>query len=158
MIETIKANLGTIFKDKRGLYWTSWKKENFKDLAFKHDKFSLSKKNVLRGVHGDTKTWKLMRCVYGKVYFVVVNNVKNSKFYKAHKTYILSHNQNKSILVPPNYGIGFYCLSKESVMHYKLSYKGKYVDAKNQFTIKWNSPVYKIKWPRGKKILSKRDA
>lgn len=158
MNKSIKIYQDSIFKDKRGFYWTSWKKNRYKKLIFNHDKFSLSKKNTLRGIHGDTKTWKLMTCVYGKVFFVAINNVKKSKFFMKHKTFILSHSNNKSILIPPNYGIGFFCLSKYCVMFYKLSYKGKYNDTKKQFTIKWNDIRHKIKWPLGRKILSKRDA
>ena len=67
------------FKDHRGYYWTSWHKNTFKKINFKHDKFSLSKKNVLRGLHGDEKTWKLISCPYGKFLLVVVNCIKNSK-------------------------------------------------------------------------------
>ena len=57
--------------DKRGLIWTSWKKNNI-NLNFEHDKFSFSKKNVLRGLHYDDKTWKLISCPFGKIFFVVV--------------------------------------------------------------------------------------
>ena len=40
----IKVYKNSSFKDKRGYYWTSWKKGLIKNLEFKHDKFSLSKK------------------------------------------------------------------------------------------------------------------
>ena len=76
------------FRDKRGYYWTSWKKGLIKNLEFKHDKFSLSKKNVLRGLHGDKKTWKLISCPYGKFFLVVVNCIENSKDYLKWKSYI----------------------------------------------------------------------
>ena len=42
---------------------------------FIHDKFSLSK-NVLRGFHGDKKTWKLISCVYGKFYLLLLTITK----------------------------------------------------------------------------------
>jgi dTDP-4-dehydrorhamnose 3,5-epimerase len=61
------------FIDERGSYWTSWKEDRFKNIKFNHDKFSLSKKNVLRGIHGDNKTWKLVSCLYGSFYLVVLN-------------------------------------------------------------------------------------
>lgn len=158
MRKTIKIYKNSIFKDKRGLYWTSWTKKMNANLSFNHDKFSLSKKNVLRGIHGDNKTWKFISCPYGKVFVVVVNNIKNSKFYMSHKSFILSKENNISILIPPHYGLGFLCLTNECIFHYKLSYKENYVDADQQFTIKWNDPRHKIKWPKGKKIISKRDS
>ena len=72
MTSKLKKFINSSFKDHRGYYWTNWKKDKFKSIKFNHDKFSLSKKNVLRGIHGDKKTWKLVSCVYGKVFFVVV--------------------------------------------------------------------------------------
>ena len=52
----IKVYKNTSFKDHRGYYWTSWKHSTIKKIIFRHDKFSLSKKNVLHGLHGDKKT------------------------------------------------------------------------------------------------------
>ena len=72
------------FEDFRGLIWTTYLKEKIdieENLKFNHDKFSISKKNTLRGLHGDKKTWKLVSCVFGKVFFVVVNNNPKSKNY-----------------------------------------------------------------------------
>ncbi len=156
-MKDLKVFSSSIFKDHRGYLWTSWKKKKIK-LTFNHDKFSISKKNTLRGLHGDKKTWKLVSCVFGKVFFVVVNNIKNSKFYLRKKTFILDHKNNKQVLIPPNYANGFLCLSDHCVFHYKLSYKGRYFDVKNQQVLKWNDKRLKIKWPKTKNlILSKRD-
>ena len=69
MTSKVKKLINRSFKDLRGYYWTSWKRGVLKSLKFKHDKFSLSKKNVLRGLHGDNKTWKLISCPYGKFFF-----------------------------------------------------------------------------------------
>lgn len=43
----IKFNSNSAFKDKRGLYWTSWKNKKNSKINFNHDKFSLSKKMLL---------------------------------------------------------------------------------------------------------------
>ena len=95
----IKKIINSSFKDHRGLYWTSWKKNNQIKLNFIHDKFSLSKKNVLRGLHGDSKTWKLISCPYGKFFLVVVNCIKNSKNYLKWKSWVLSHENGVQVLV-----------------------------------------------------------
>jgi len=153
----IKVLKSSIFKDHRGYLWTSWEKKKIK-LKFNHDKFSVSKKNVLRGLHGDSKTWKLVSCVFGKVFFIVVNNDKKSKEYLKKKTFILNHNKNIQILIPPKFVNGFLCLSDKCVFHYKLSYAGKYFDVKDQMVVKWNDKRLKIKWPTKKNLLfSKRD-
>ena len=153
----LKTKLNSQHRDKRGYYWTSWKTGTYKKIFFKHDKFSLSKKNVLRGLHGDRKTWKLVSCPYGKFLLVVVNCNKNSQNYLKSKSWILSQKNGLQILIPPNYANGHLCLSKECLFRYKLSYKGSYVDAKKQFSLRWNDPKINIKWPIKNPILSKRD-
>lgn len=153
----IKIFYNDAFKDKRGYYWTSWERKML-NLNFNHDKFSISKKNVLRGLHGDKKTYKLVTCVYGKVFFVSVNYNKKSKEFLKSKTLILSHENRKSVLLPPNFLNGFLCLSKECVFHYKLNYKGNYADVDDQFSMKWNDKRLNINWPiKGKIIISDRD-
>ena len=158
-MKTIKIFHNSIGKDKRGLIWTSWNNSYKIKKRFNHDKFSLSKKNVLRGLHYDKKSWKLISCVFGKFFFVVVNFDKKSKSYLKIKTWILDHSVNKSILIPPYHANGHLCLSDYCVFHYKMSYNGKYPDIKNQVSVKWNDKRLKIKWPiKGKKlILSNRD-
>ena len=157
MTHKVKKFVNSSFKDHRGLYWTSWKKNLIRKIKFNHDKFSLSKKNVLRGLHGDKKTWKLISCPYGKFLLIVVNCIKNSKDYLKWKSWILSHENGVQILIPPNHANGHLCLSKKCLFHYKLSYSGKYFDVQNQFSMKWNDPKIKIKWPIKKPILSIRD-
>ena len=154
---TIKLFKNKAFKDLRGYYWTSWKKGSIKKIKFKHDKVSMSKKNVLRGLHGDSKTWKLVSCPYGKFLLVVVNCKKNSINYLKWYSWILSHQNGLQILIPPNYANGHLCLSKNCLFHYKLSYKGRYLDAKQQFSLKWNDPKLEINWGIKRPILSKRD-
>ena len=157
MIYKIKINKNKSFKDYRGFYWTSWRKNFFKKIKFKHDKFSLSKKNVLRGLHGDNKTWKLVSCPFGKFLLVVVDCQKKSKNYLKWNSWILSHENGLQILIPPNFANGHLCLSDKCLFHYKLSYRGDYLDAKDQFSIKWNDPKLKINWGIKRPILSRRD-
>lgn len=144
------------FVDKRGIYWTSWKKNRYK-LEFNHDKFSLSKKNVLRGLHGDKKSWKLISCVYGEIFFAIINNIPNSPEYLKHTTVVLSPKNRVQVLIPPYFLTGHLALSKECVLHYKFSYKGPYPDVKQQISMKWNDPRVKIRWPITNPILSTRD-
>ena len=153
----IKKFTNNSYKDHRGFYWTSWKKNKKDKIIFKHDKFSLSKKNVLRGLHGDSKTWKLISCPYGKFQLVVVNFLKNTKNYLKWYSWTLSHENGVQILIPPNYANGHLCLTKECLFHYKLSYKGSYLDADQQFSLRWNDPKIKVSWNIKNPILSIRD-
>ena len=69
-LSEVKVFTPSYFSDDRGDLWTIWKKNNF-NLEFNHDKVSVSKKNVIRGIHGDEKSCKLVTCLYGEIYFVV---------------------------------------------------------------------------------------
>ena len=147
-----------VFKDFRGDLWTLWKDgEFFKSLNFNHDKVSTSRKNVLRGIHGDFKSHKLVTCLYGELYFVVLDNRKDSHTYGKWESFILDDKSRKQILIEPGIGNAFLVLSQDSVFHYKWSYKGSYPDVQDQFTIKWNDPAFNIDWPVLNPILQQRD-
>ena len=126
MIKDIKIIKNKAFKDERGQLWTSWKKSSFNKVKFNHDKFSLSKKNTLRGFHCDFKSWKMVTSTYGKFILVAIDMRKKSRNYLKHKKWTLDHTKPKSILIPPYYANAHLCLSKECVFHYKWFYKGKY--------------------------------
>ena len=146
------------FEDYRGELWTTWKKDEWDyDIEFNHDKISTSRKNVVRGLHGDTKSWKLATCLYGEMYYVVVDYRQDSPTYLKWDWTILSQKNKKMVLVPPNFVNGFCVLSNHSVLMYKWAYDGKYPDVSDQFTLKWNDSDIGIDWPIDKPILSKRD-
>ena len=78
-VEVFDADM---FRDYRGDIWTTYKKATSSiKLDFIHDKYSSSRKDVIRGVHGDYKTWKMVSCLQGELYFVVVDNRPKSKTY-----------------------------------------------------------------------------
>ena len=158
MINGIQIIEPDIFTDFRGDLWTTWKKDEFPhDLDFNHDKVSTSRKDVLRGIHGDFKSWKLITCLYGELFFVVVDNRKGSDTYLQHQSMILDDRRRKIDLVPPGVGNGFLGLSEHSVFSYKWSYQGEYPDVEDQFTIKWNDKRLNIDWPIDNPILQRRD-
>ena len=76
--EEVKVFTPDVFTDYRGELWTTWKKDEFSNkfpkIKFNHDKVSTSRRGVIRGIHGDYKSWKLITCLYGELYFVVVDN------------------------------------------------------------------------------------
>ena len=153
----------SIATDLRGNIWTSFIKNEVEkllpsNLSFIHDKFSVSKHNVLRGVHGDNKSWKLVTCVYGEIQQVVVDMRKESPTYKQWQDFIISGDNQYLILIPPNMGNAYYVSSESAVYHYKLAYNGEYIDANDQFSISWNDESIGIKWLTDKPILSIRDA
>ena len=142
--------------DYRGEMWTFWEKEN-EVLPIGHEwkisKFTRSRKNVLRGLHGDNETWKHITCVYGAFYQVVVDYREDSPNYLQWDSFVLDDKNMKSVLVPPGFINGHLCLSDECVFHYTQSYPNDYVDWQDQLSVKWNDPMLKIDWPIDNPIL-----
>lgn len=152
----------SVSKDKRGNIWTSFLKDEIEKLIpnslhFKHDKFSESKKNVLRGIHGDEKSWKLVTCVFGAIQQVVVDCRKDSDTYTLYESFDINVENQISILIPPGLGNAYYVKSDNAVYHYKLAYDGEYIDAAEQFSYTWNYPKFNIKWDCKTPMLSERD-
>ena len=148
--------------DLRGNIWTSFLKDEVEillpnNLYFKHDKFSKSKYNVLRGIHGDLKSWKLVTCVFGEVQQVVVDLRKDSPTYLMWQDFIINEDNQRMILIPPEMGNAYYVSSESAVYHYKLAYEGDYIDANEQFSVKWDDKNIGIKWLSSSPILSARD-
>ncbi len=161
-IDGVYSITPTVSEDIRGNIWTSFLQSDMQDLigdavAFKHDKFSLNKKNVLRGIHGDTKTWKMVTAVYGRIQQVVVDMRKNSPTYLQWQDFVIGHQNPQMILIPPQMGNAYCVLSAHAVYHYKLAYDGAYMDADAQFSVQWNSPEIGVKWRVKTPILSARD-
>ncbi|MBT7899650.1 MAG: dTDP-4-dehydrorhamnose 3,5-epimerase [Candidatus Marinimicrobia bacterium] len=162
ILKDVKIIKPSITEDNRGNIWTSFLKDEIEKylpngLCFKHDKFSQSKKNVLRGIHGDEKSWKLVTCVYGDIFQVVVDCRKESSTYKKSESFSIDGENLVSILIPLGFGNAYCVKSEKAVYHYKLAYKGEYIDADEQFSYKWNDPLFNIKWPTETPILSDRD-
>ena len=119
------------------------------------DSVSCSRKHVLRGLHGDDHTTKLISCLYGSIYVIVVNNDAESPQYRQWTSFTLSAQNGLQVLVPPKFGNGHLVMSNNAVFHYNLD---AYYDRASQFTISWNDPAYKFWWPIQNPILSERDA
>ena len=122
---------------------------------FKSDCFIFSQKNVLRGIHGDQATWKLVNCVHGKFYIVVVNCDKKSENFGLWMSMTLSKKNRKQLLVPPKHGIGHLIRSKKAIYHYKQT---EYYEDKEEFVYRWNDERFAIKWGINNPILSEKDS
>ena len=80
-----------VFEDFRGSYTMTYnqkeyleafKEHGIDEITFVEDDISTSNKNVLRGIHGDNNTAKLVSCLEGKFYLVIVNNIPDHPQYK----------------------------------------------------------------------------
>jgi len=147
-----------VFEDHRGQYVETYNQRLYRkygiNVKFVQDDISVSTKNVLRGIHGDQETWKLISCLYGKFYLVVVNCDQESKGFGKWQSFVLSESNGNQVLVPPKHGNAHFVLNDKTIFHYKQS---TYYDPSKQFTYKWNDPKFDIWWPTKTPILSRRD-
>lgn len=160
----VKIVTPSVFEEARGNIWTSFRSGELDALlpdgmTFCHDKFSQSLPNVLRGIHGDHKSWKLVTCVWGEVHQVVADMREGSATYLKSERFVINRANQRLILIPPGMGNAYYVSGRYgAVYHYKLAYAGTYIDAADQFTVAWNDPRLNIDWPVSDPILSNRDA
>jgi dTDP-4-dehydrorhamnose 3,5-epimerase len=164
-MEVIKTKLEGVLlikpeasEDIRGGYLEIYNDKIYKEAGvsvdFVQDDISWSSKNVLRGIHGDDNTWKLISCLYGRFYLVVANCDETSKDFGAWESFVLSDGNHWQVLIPPKYGNGHLALSEKIIFHYKQS---QYYNPTGQFTYKWDDPRLNIWWPIKNPILSRRD-
>ncbi len=143
------------YKDNRGYFRELFlKKKIKKDYIF--DYLSLSKKNVVRGLHLQLNNpqGKLITVLNGKIFDVALDCRKNSKTFGKYFTIFLSEKDNKSVYIPEGFAHGFCSLTDNSILHYKCT---TYRDQKSETGIVWNDETLKIKWPIKKPIISLKD-
>ena len=155
-IKGLKIIKSKIFKDKRGFLRETYQKKLLNKIDFKFDVMSFSKKNVLRGLHLQTKKSqaKIITVTQGKIFDVAVDLRKNSKTFGKYVSITISYKDNFSFYIPKNFAHGFLCLSKVCTINYKCS---DYRNPKYEKTLSWDDPDVNIKWPIKKPILSKKD-
>ena len=143
------------FLDNRG-YFKELIQEYKLNLKFPFVVMSFSKKNVIRGLHIQTKhsQGKLLSVIKGKIFDVALDLRKNSKTYGKYFSCILSEKNSKSIYIPPGFAHGFCGLDKENYVIYSCT---KYRNSRTEVGIKFDDPFLKIKWPVKKPIVSIKD-
>lgn len=138
------------FVEKRGEIFSIHKEYPSDAIKFTEDKASVSREGVLRGFHGDGETWKLVTCLYGRVYMVVYGLFTEEKI-----ELVLSSKSRQSILIPPYYLNAHLCLSDECIFHYKQSEHYKGTGA--QWAVRYDDPDIGATWPTKPLTLSDRD-
>ena len=145
------------FEDHRGSYTEIYDSQNYAgvtDEYFVQDDISVSNKGVLRGLHGDWKTTKLVTVLNGVGYAVIADNRENSPTYKTWQSFTLSAQNKHQLLLPA--GIGNSILSLTDNMIYFYKQNTHFTDGQ-QFTIKWDDHGWDFWWPIKTPILSRRD-
>lgn len=149
------------FKDERGLFFESWNKSIFKshglNISFIQDNQSISKKNVLRGLHFQNHPHgqgKLVRISKGSAIDVALDIRKNSKTYGKHFKYKLSDQNETMLWIPYGFAHGFVALEDQTVFQYKCD---ALYHRESEECIIWNDPFLGIDWGIKNPIVSPKD-
>tara|TARA_B110000003_G_C16597124_1_gene514168 strand:+ start:913 stop:1428 length:516 start_codon:yes stop_codon:yes gene_type:complete len=142
----------SMFKDNRGYLIDVKKSLNFKPIHFL---ITYSKKNVLRGMHFQTKKIQdqAIFVTKGEIFDVLVDLRKSSKNFGKYKSFKLNEKNNKFLIIPKGFAHGYYALKNSIVLYFnsQLFYP------KNDKGFMYNDKKVNIKWPKGKKIISNKD-
>ena len=163
VVETplVDASVITVdkYQDERGFFMESFNEEQFlKEIGsykFVQDNHSKSSKGVLRGLHYQVEKpqGKLVRCIQGAVYDVILDLRKSSSTFGLWFSITLD-NPETIMWVPPGFAHGFYTLTDTAQIQYKTT---DYYHPKSQPTLLWNE--LDIIWPTmNPPLLSDKDA
>ena len=152
----LKVVKGKIFYDNRGFFKEIFKKKKFKGHNPIFWCMSKSKKNVLRGLHLQTKNIqeKFISVIKGKILDVVVDLRSNSKSYGKYFKIILSDKNAKSLFIPAGFAHGFLGLEKENIIIYS---NNNYRSKGSEVGLAWNDKKINISWPKKNIIISNKD-
>jgi dTDP-4-dehydrorhamnose 3,5-epimerase len=148
----------TNFEDFRGEYVEIYNRELYRAAGitddFVQDDISVSSRHVLRGIHGDASTAKMVSCLYGKFYLLVINNDPQSGQYRKWTSFTLSDKNRLQVYIPPKFGNGHVVMSETAMFHYKQTTE---YNRAGQFTLLWDDPALGLWWPVENPIISRRD-
>lgn len=140
----------TVYRDDRGAFMETWNQRAMEEAGLPtrwvQDNFSVSKKNVLRGIHYQViqPQGKLVRVSYGAVLDVAVDLRRNSSTFGRHLAVELTGESGQMLWIPEGFGHAFLVLSEEAGFSYKVT---DYYSPAGERTIRWNDPDLAIPWP-----------
>ena len=143
------------FTDSRGYFQELIMEKNIK-IKFPFHVMSFSKKNIIRGLHIQTKKsqGKFITVIKGKIFDVAVDLRRKSKNFGKYFSINLSDKNGLSIYIPPGFAHGFLALKKNNIITYNCT---NYRSEKHELGIKWSDKDINIKWPVKKPIISNKD-
>ncbi len=152
-----------IYRDDRGAFMETWNLRRMEEAGLPtewvQDNFSVSKKNVLRGIHYQIvqPQGKLVRAVYGAVLDVAVDLRRSSPDFGRHVAVELTEDNGRMLWIPPGFGHAFLTLTDTVGFAYKVT---DYYSAAGERTIVWNDADLAIAWPvdAASVIVSEKDS
>lgn len=152
-----------IYRDNRGAFQETWNQRGMAEAGLPanwvQDNFSVSKKNVLRGIHYQViqPQGKLVRVAYGAALDVAVDLRLSSPAFGKHIAVELTSERGEMLWIPEGFGHGFLALTESVGFAYKVT---DYYSPAGERTILWNDAELAIPWPVAAKdvIVSEKDS
>jgi dTDP-4-dehydrorhamnose 3,5-epimerase len=139
-----------VYRDARGAFCETFNQRRMAEAGlptdWPQDNFSISRRNVLRGIHYQTiqPQGKLVRATHGAVLDVAVDLRRGSPTFARHVAVELSGENGEMLWIPAGFGHAFLVLSEAAGFAYKVT---DYYCAAGERTIAWNDPDLAIAWP-----------
>ena len=149
--------------DDRGEFARFFCKEEFKRMNLEtefvqHSVAKNTKTGTLRGLHFQRPPFeeiKIVRCLNGKIYDVIVDIRQSSATFGRWAAVELSSENLHALYVPAGFAHGYITLTDYSDVYYMIS---EYYDVNSAETIVWNDSRLQIEWPARPKQISLKDS
>ncbi|MDP1725467.1 MAG: dTDP-4-dehydrorhamnose 3,5-epimerase [Bacteroidota bacterium] len=138
--------------DERGWFARTFCKEEFKQIGHTEEWLQTNHSytqhsGTIRGIHYQLPPYqeiKLVRCIAGSVFDVVVDIRKNSSTFLQWFSIELSATNKKAIYIPKGFAHGFQTLSNDCELIY---YHTQFYTPNSEAAIRYNDEMINIKWP-----------
>jgi dTDP-4-dehydrorhamnose 3,5-epimerase len=149
-------------EDHRGFFSRAFCKKEFEEHGLEHEivqcNFSKSReKGTLRGMHyqdAPHSEVKMVRCMSGSIYDVIVDIRKDSPSYMKWFGVELTEENYKMLYIPKGLAHGFQTLQDDSVIFYMVT---EYYNKEAEGGVRWNDPAFNISWPLQVTEISDKD-
>jgi dTDP-4-dehydrorhamnose 3,5-epimerase len=169
-VRFIKTNLKDVYcielrkiEDERGFFARAlcaneFRKNGLNDTFVQANIGYNFKKGTLRGFHyqvAPSEEAKLIRCISGAIYDVLIDLRPTSPTYHRWEGYYLRAEEYSMLFIPKGFAHAYMTLEDNTEVYYSVS---EFYSPESERGIRWNDPAFQISWPEGgPKVISKKD-
>lgn len=150
----------TLHGDERGFFLEAYRRSALADLGidddFVQDNHSRSRRGIVRGMHFQPGQAKLIRCVRGAIFDVVVDIRRGSPQFGRWEGVVLDDAEHRMLYCPDGFAHGFCVMSDVADVVYKVS---TYYDPESESGFAYDDPDVAVRWPgQAELVASARDS
>ena len=150
-------------EDERGFFARTWDQKLFEENGLNSRivqcSISFNKlKGTIRGLHFQIpphEEAKLVSCIKGKIFDVIVDLRSSSDTYKKWFSIELNDQNKKMLYIPEGFAHGFQTLEDNTLVYYQIS---EIYSPEHARGVRWDDNTFQIEWPLKKTVISKKDS